>query len=311
MINFKKELIEKRKVLDEKVAMYNAVIKENSEGIKDLFKSSCLLVETEKVQNNSISLKLRKYEGKQLGWTSKDFTYDYAINKLFCSKTSSIENALKKFILDIAQEIYIEVEQELQSVNKLIDNNNYMEVYENIEFIRDFELELGMELILLRGVTDLGSTVKVVSIDKGSSEVVLKQGNEHLVRYDENYIKTHFGKIINKESKINDIQPIDFKALLKREEDKKKVIYGLYDSILETNLQSIIDAVGDGYNVRILQSKSGGNILNIQDTHELVNRNCYIKYENVNPHKCFGYTKGEIEEYIQRIVVAFIMEYDK
>lgn len=209
MINFKKELIEKRKILDEKVLMYNMVINENLEGIKDLFKSSRLLVETEKAQNNSITLKLKKYEGNPLAWTSKDFTYDYVINKLFCNKTSSVENALKKFILDIAQENYIQIEQELQSVNKFINNKNYVEIYKDIEFTREFELGLGIKLILLKGFSDLGSTAKVVSIDNGDSEVVIKLENEHIVRLDKNYIKTHFGKIIEQESKNNKSKPIN------------------------------------------------------------------------------------------------------
>jgi hypothetical protein len=114
----------------------------------------------------------------------------------------------------------------------------------------------------------------------------------------------------NFEEKKEDIEPIDFKSLINREEDKKKVIYGLFDEILETNLEGIKEALGNKYVVNIQYNKSKANTLYIADT-DVLNRCCYIKYENINPNKNFGYTKEEIEEYLQKIVVAFAMEYDE
>lgn len=135
-------------------------------------------------------------------------------------------------------------------------------------------------------------------------DIIIKN-NINIVNNNET-IPTYMG---NFEENKDTIQPIDFKVLLEREEDKKKVIYGLYDSILETNSPVIQKVVGSDYGVEIQYNKSKANILSISDYNS--GRCCYIKYENVNPHKCFGYTKEEIESYLQRIVVAFIMECDK
>lgn len=107
------------------------------------------------------------------------------------------------------------------------------------------------------------------------------------------------------------INPIAFKHLLEREKDKYNVIYGLFNNILEVNLDSIKEAIGDNYKVEIQYNKSKANNLYIEDERSLGERYCYIKYENVNQHKSFGYTKEEIEEYLQRIVISFVMEYDK
>lgn len=109
--------------------------------------------------------------------------------------------------------------------------------------------------------------------------------------------------------KNDDIMSIDFKSLLEHEEDKKKIIYGLFDSILETNLEGIRDVVGSKYKVEIQYKKSKANVLSITEYDS--GRCCYIKYENVNPESYFGCTKEEIEEYLQRIVIGFVMEYDK
>lgn len=107
-----------------------------------------------------------------------------------------------------------------------------------------------------------------------------------------------------------DIKPIDFKYLLEREKDKYNVIYGLFNNILEANLGSIKEAIGDKYNAEIQYNKSKANVLCVTDYD--AGRCCYIKYENVNPHKTFQeLTKEEIEEYLQRIVIGFVMEYDK
>jgi len=107
----------------------------------------------------------------------------------------------------------------------------------------------------------------------------------------------------------NNIKPIDFKYLLEREKDKYNVIYGLFNSILEANLESINEAIGDNYKAKIQYNKSKANVLCI--TNYDLGRCCYIKYENINSHKSFGYIKEEIEEYLQRIIVGFVMEYDK
>jgi hypothetical protein len=108
------------------------------------------------------------------------------------------------------------------------------------------------------------------------------------------------------------VKPIDFESLVLREKDKKKVIYGLFDNILEVNLPVIQKIAGDNYKVKIINKLSGGNILYLRGLNELGTRDCYIKYENVNPHKTLQkLTKEEIEEYLKRIVVGFIMEYDK
>jgi hypothetical protein len=109
-----------------------------------------------------------------------------------------------------------------------------------------------------------------------------------------------------------EIEPIDFESLVLREKDKKKVIYGLFDSILEVNLPVIQKIAGDNYKVKIIKKLSSGNILYIREKNELASRDCYIKYENINPHKTLQkLTKEEIEDYLKRIVVGFIMEYDK
>jgi histidinol phosphatase-like PHP family hydrolase len=108
-----------------------------------------------------------------------------------------------------------------------------------------------------------------------------------------------------------DVKPIDFKSLIAREEDKKKVIYSLFDSVLEANLESIKEVSGENYKVKIIYHKGGANILCIEDDRSVDSRYLNIKYENVNPNKCFGYTKEEIEEYLQKMVIAFLMECDK
>lgn len=112
--------------------------------------------------------------------------------------------------------------------------------------------------------------------------------------------------------KKNVVKPIDFKSLIDREKDKKKIIYGLFDSILDVNLEGIKSIVEDNYTVEIIYKIGSANVLCIRDDRTIGERCCYIKYENINTHKTFQeLTKEEIEEYLQRIVIGFIMEYDK
>lgn len=146
-----------------------------------------------------------------------------------------------------------------------------------------------------------------------NTEKVPKRGQRRLMNFYEESagdfeMPTYMGTF---EEKKDDIKPIDFKPLIDREKDKKKVIYGLFDSILDANLDGIKDIMKDNYTVEIIYKIGGANILCIRDDRTIGERCCYIKYENVNPHKSFGYTREEIEEYLQRIVIAFVMEYDK
>jgi len=62
MINFKKELIEKRKVLDGNVKIYNSVVRENLDDIKKLFKDSGFKISTERKNNNSLTLQLGTHQ---------------------------------------------------------------------------------------------------------------------------------------------------------------------------------------------------------------------------------------------------------
>jgi Fe-S cluster assembly iron-binding protein IscA len=110
MINFKSELIEKRKISNEKVDLYNSVINENLTSVKELFGLSHLYVRTQEELNGSITLQIEHYVDGE--WESDDFTYDFVFKEKHCTTQKvPIENLLKNFIIDVAQRYYIKVEE--------------------------------------------------------------------------------------------------------------------------------------------------------------------------------------------------------
>jgi hypothetical protein len=123
MINFKK-LINKRKSENERIELYNSIINENLDNIKNIFKLSHLRISTHNELDGSIALLIDNgYEGDWFKYETK-----FKDNNLFNKKT--IEKSLENFIENNAQHYNIRMNNKIYYAHHLYKYDTKIEEYE-------------------------------------------------------------------------------------------------------------------------------------------------------------------------------------
>lgn len=171
MIDFETEVLNRRKEINRKVEKYNSMIKENLEGIKNIFKEYDYSITTKFDEKGYIELVIKNKENHHV------YKFNYIDGSI-----ASPEERLKSFVTDV-----------------VIDNNITINEYYNglkegmtLRLTKDLKVDLNDKFILK------GMKGEIFKINRTKDEISVALRDSSIVSGDTDYIASVFEILVQK-----------------------------------------------------------------------------------------------------------------